>query len=181
MKQISIINLLAAFSTAAAGAALTAQGNCGETEQRVCYGVDSGVSQDVNLDDVQYAADYLRYLGTSNKGLDAMWKMPAAVGNCDEWQLPVDYPGTVLSLAKHIVPRYAAYVLYTDIADAIDGGETASAAQKKQALLGGCGVHGGMVGVKTNSSNPAYNTDEYKKTKAKPTGLLVKIVKNNNQ
>ncbi|KAF1822572.1 uncharacterized protein K489DRAFT_388563 [Dissoconium aciculare CBS 342.82] len=181
MKQTIILSVFAALSTAVAGATLESRATCGETDKRVCYGVDSGTSQDVNLDDVQYAADYLRYLGTSNKGLDAMWKMPAAVGTCDEWQLPVDYPGTVLSLAKHIVPRYAAYVLYTDIADAIDGGENASAAAKKQALLGACGVHGGMVGVKTNSTNPAYNTAEYKKTGAKPTGLLVKIVKNNAQ
>jgi hypothetical protein len=181
MKQAVVTSALTAIVAAASAAALGSRDTCGETDQRVCYGVDSGVSQDVNLDDVQYAADYLRYLGTSNTGLDAMWKMPAAVGSCDEWQLPVDYPGTVLALAKHIVPRYAAYVLYTDIADAIDGGETATDAQKKQALLGACGIHGGMVGVKTNSSNPAYNTKEYQATKAKPSGLLVKIVKNNNQ
>jgi hypothetical protein len=62
------------------------------------------------------------------------------------------------------------------MADTIDGGVDASDDVKKNALIG-CGTGGGMLGVKTNPANPAYNTDEYKATKAKPDGIILKVVK----
>ncbi|KAI0377232.1 hypothetical protein F5Y04DRAFT_264927 [Hypomontagnella monticulosa] len=138
---------------------------CGETAAKVCFGVDGGQSQDILIEDVQYVADYLRYIGEENSGLNAMWSMPIAGFDCQEWQLPVPAAGSVLPLAKHINPRINSTVLYTDMADTIE-----------KTLLG-CGTNGGMVGVTADATNPAYNTDEYKATKAKPEGIIIKLVK----
>ncbi|ATY61533.1 hypothetical protein A9K55_008733 [Cordyceps militaris] len=41
----------------------------------------------------------------------------------------------------------------------------------------GCGTNGGQMGVTPDLSNPLYNTPEYKKSGAKPEGIVVKIVK----
>lgn len=142
-----------------------AQAACGETAAKVCFGADGGEPQDILLEDVQYVADYLRYIGEENTGLDAFWTMPAEGFDCQEWQLPVPSAGTVLPLAKHINPRINSSVLYTDMADTIEN-----------ALLG-CDTNGGMVGVVTDPTNAAYNTEEYKATKAKPEGVLIKLVK----
>lgn len=49
---------------------------CGEGPQRVCYGIDGGESQNLNPADVQYVADYLRYLGDENEGDAKFWNMP---------------------------------------------------------------------------------------------------------
>lgn len=160
---------------AAAGSLNAARATCGETADKVCFGTNGGTPQDIDLDDLQYVADYLRYIGEENSGLNSMWTMPTAV-SCDEWSLPVDNAGTVLALAKHISPRVRSSVLYVDIANAIDGGPGATEAQRKAALFG-CATNGGMVGVKADPANPAYNTAEYKATKAKPEGILLKIVK----
>ncbi|KAL7628810.1 hypothetical protein AAE478_000325 [Parahypoxylon ruwenzoriense] len=138
---------------------------CGETAAKVCYGVDGGEPQDILIDDVQYVADYLRYLGEDNSGLNAMWTMPVEGFECQEWLLPVPAAGTVLPLAKHINPRINSSVLYTDMADTIEN-----------SLLG-CGTNGGMVGVATDATNEAYNTEEYKATKAKPEGIIIKLVR----
>lgn len=150
--------------------------SCGEKENRVCFGVDGGTSQDINLDDLQYVADFLRYMVQDNPA--AMWTMPGGKFDCDEWTIPVDGAGTVLALAKHITPRINSSVLYTDIAATIDGGgEHASDQARKESLLGACGTHGGMVAVKVNASDPAYNSAEYKNSMAKPQGIIIKIVK----
>lgn len=171
---------------------------CGETAARVCFGVDGGTSQDIEIEDIEYAASALRSIGQSNDGSDALWSsmlppysrshnhctnpemtyscaVPSGV-DCEEWQLPVSFGGTVMSLAKHINPRINSSVLYTDIADAIDGGEDATEEQKQASLLG-CGKNGGMFGVVTDATNPAYNTQEYKDSKAQPSGILIKLVR----
>ena len=161
------------LSAALAPLALAA---CGEKANRVCFGVDGGTSQDIDPSDLQYAADFLRYMIQDDPG--ALWTMPGGGFDCDEWMLPVEGAGTVLALAKHISPRINSSVLYTDIAATIDGGgEQASDQDRKESLLGACGMHGGMVGVKANMSNPAYNSAEYKNSKAKPEGIIIKIVK----
>lgn len=150
--------------------------SCGEKESCVCFGVDGGTSQDIDLSDLQYVADALRYLAQDNPA--ALWTMPGGSFDCDEWTLPVEGAGTVLALAKHISPRINSSVLYTDIAATIDGGgEQASEQDRKASLLGACGTHGGMVGVKVNVSDPAYNSAEYRNAMAKPQGIIIKIVK----
>lgn len=150
--------------------------SCGEKADRVCFGVEGGTSQGINVDDLQYVADFLRYLTSDDPA--ALWTMPGGGFDCDEWTLPIEGAGTVLALAKHINPRINSSVLYTDIAATIDGGgENASDQAKKESLLGACGTHGGMVAVKVNASDPAYQSAEYKKVMAKPEGIIIKIVK----
>ena len=182
MHPNTALHLLLSLPAIASASALLAPRatTCGETSARVCFGKDGGVAQDVAADDVQYAADYLRYLGDSNTGLDKMWRMPAAVGDCAEWEIPIDYPGSVLVLAKHIVPRYATSVLFEDIAKAIDGGVDASDGDKAKSLLGACGTGGGMVGVAPDDGNAEYKSTAFVNSKAKNTGLLIKVVRNPN-
>ncbi len=62
------------------------------------------------------------------------------------------------------------------MADTIDGGVDASDEVKKNALIG-CDTGGGMLGVKSIATNPAYNTAEYLATKSKPEGIILKVVK----
>lgn len=164
---------LAAISMASASAILPRAG-CGEGEQKICYGVHGGQSQDVDPEDVQYVAEYLRSLGKDNEGMDKFWTMPKSI-DCAEWSLPVYNAGTVLALAKHTNNRVQSSILYEDLAAAIDGGK--NSADKGQNELMGCGKKGGQMGVKANTSNPLYSSDEYKKTGSKPEGIVIKIVK----
>ncbi|KAL7624111.1 hypothetical protein AAE478_005668 [Parahypoxylon ruwenzoriense] len=152
-----------------------ARASCSEGTNRICYGPDGGTSQNLDLDDVAYVAAYLRFIGQQNEGADARWTMPAA-SDCAEWALPVDGAGTVLALAKHVNPVITSSVLYEDLASTIDGGPDATEAQQQAALLG-CATNGGQMGVKFDASNPAYNTDEYKSTKARPDGIIIKLVR----
>lgn len=153
---------------------LDTRATCGEGPKRVCYGIDGGQSQNIDPEDVQYVADYLRYLGDENEGDAKFWNMPKAV-DCAEWTLPIENGGTVLALAKHINPRINSSILYEDLAAAIDGGLDSSDGGKNELL--GCGKNGGMMGVKANTKNPLYSTDSYKKSGAKPDGILIKLVK----
>jgi hypothetical protein len=95
--------------------------------------------------------------------------------DCEEWSLLDE--GTVLMLAKHNEPRVDSKVLWEDIANAIDGGEGATDAQKQKSLLGGCGTYGGQLGVKVNTTNPAYATDDFKSGNVTNKGILIKIVR----
>lgn len=164
----------AAVFTAVLASPLESRAQCGETAAKVCFGVNGGQSQELNVEDVKYVADYLRYISDNNKGDAKFWKMPKAV-DCAEWGLPVDDAGTVLALAKHIKPRISSSILYEDIAAAIDGGLNAVDGGKNELL--GCGKNGGMIGVKANLTNPLYHTKEYKDSGASSDGILLKLVK----
>lgn len=169
--------VLSLAALAAASPLLEARGQCGEGPTRVCYGVDGGESQDLNEEDIAYVAEYLRYIGDSNSGAGKFWTMPKEkIGECSEWTLPIDDGGSVLALAKHISPRITSSILYEDLAAAIDGGKDATPEQKKAALAG-CGTHGGQYGATANTANPLYSSDEYKKSGAKPEGIIIKLVK----
>lgn len=164
----------AAIITAALASPFEGDAQCGETEAKVCFGVGGGSSQDLNVDDIKYVADYLRYISDSNQGDAKFWKMPKAV-DCAEWSLPVNRAGSVLALAKHITPRTASSVLYEDLATAIDGGLKSTDGGKNELL--GCGKNGGMMGVKANLTNALYHTKEYIASGASPDGILIKLVK----
>jgi hypothetical protein len=147
---------------------------CGETAALVCYGTNGGQSQNLDPEDIEYTAAYLRYLAqTSNNPL---WTMPPGF-DCEEWGLPIFGAGTVLGLAKHINPRTNSSVTYTDIAATIDGGEGATAAQKAASLLGACGKNGGQVKVTVNPNDPAYKTPAYIASGAKPQDIIIKLVR----
>jgi hypothetical protein len=167
--------MLPLAALAAATPLLDTRAACGEGPDKVCYGASGGESQQLNLDDVQYVADYLRYINDNNEGAAKFWNMPKAI-DCAEWSLPVSGAGSVLVLAKHINARVSSSILYEDLAATIDGGLNASDQAKKNSLLG-CGPNGGQLGVKANLTNPLYNTEEYKKSGAKPDGIIIKLVR----
>ena len=147
---------------------------CGETATLVCYGKDGGEPQDLDPDDIEYAAAYLRYLAETNG--NPLWTMPPGF-DCEEWGLPLFGTGTVLGLAKHINPRTNSSVTYTDIAATFDGGEDATEAERAASLLGACGTNGGQVKVAVNPDDPAYKAKEYIDSGAKPQDIIIKIVR----
>jgi hypothetical protein len=51
-------------------------------------------------------------------------------------------------------------VLFEEIANTIDGGPSATAAQAQAAIIGFL-TTGGSLGVTFNATNPAYNTSTY--------------------
>ncbi|KAM7195857.1 hypothetical protein V8F33_006506 [Rhypophila sp. PSN 637] len=156
---------------------IAARAACSEGTARLCYGIGNpGTPQKLNADDIAYAASYLRFIGQDNAGTaDAFWNMPAEpTTSCSEWGLPVDGAGTVLALAKHSEPNLNSSVLYEDLANTIDGGEDGS---KASSALIGCASNGGQMGVVFDAKNAAYNTDEYKKSRKTPRGLVIKLVR----
>ncbi|KAM0739291.1 hypothetical protein ACQRIT_007028 [Beauveria bassiana] len=161
-KNLNILfHTIAGFAVVslASASAIFPRAACGEGAQKICYG---------------YVAQYLRYLNDQNSGKDKFWTMPKAI-DCAEWSLPVPNAGTVLALAKHINNRELSSILYEDLATAIDGGKNAPDKGKNELL--GCGKNGGQMGVTANTSNPLYNTAEYKSSGAKPNGIIIKLVK----
>lgn len=147
---------------------------CGETANRVCFGVGGGTAQNIDQADIEYAAAYVRYLADNNN--NPLWTMPTEF-DCSEWSLPVADAGTVLVLAKHVKPRTNSSVTYYDLARTIDGGADATPAQKAASLLGACGSGGGMQGVTVNASDPAYKTPAYIASGAKPQDIIIKLVR----
>ncbi|KAH6624479.1 hypothetical protein B0J18DRAFT_428405 [Chaetomium sp. MPI-SDFR-AT-0129] len=154
---------------------LLAKRACGETAPQVCYGVSGGTSQDLDPDDISYAAAFLRYQADNNG--NPIWQMPSEF-DCSEWTLPLAGAGTVLALAKHINPRTNSGVTYTDLARTIDGGADATDEQLAASLLGSCGKNGGQMGVTVDAADPAYHTSDYLASGMKPADIIVKLVRN---
>ncbi|KLU87178.1 hypothetical protein MAPG_06181 [Magnaporthiopsis poae ATCC 64411] len=80
----------------------------GETASLVCYGVAGGTSQNLNPEDVRYAATYPRSLADTNN--NPIWNMPTEF-DCSEWTLPLSGAGTVLAR-----PRTNSGVTYYELA-----------------------------------------------------------------
>ncbi|KAG6015198.1 hypothetical protein E4U54_004009 [Claviceps lovelessii] len=175
IRMLYMLTLPAAALAVATPIMLTTRGACGAGPNKVCYGIAGGESQHLDPEDIQYVADYLRFVGENNEGAAKFWTMPKAV-DCAEWSLPIPGAGTVLALAEHINARISSSILYEDIASTIDGGKDATGDEKK-ASLAGCGSNGGQLGVKANKANPLYNTVEYAKLGAFPEGIVIKLVK----
>lgn len=152
-----------------------ARRSCGETAALVCYGTDGGMAQELDVDDIAYAAAYLRYLADSDGG-DPLWTMPPEF-DCSEWTLPLFGAATVMALAKHINPRTNSSVTYYDLARTIDGGTDPTDDELAASLLGSCGAGGGEVAVTVDATDPAYLTDEYVASGAKPQDIIVKLVR----
>ncbi|KAM0272160.1 hypothetical protein ACHAQH_008837 [Verticillium albo-atrum] len=180
IKIFSLTTLLvAAASMVGASPAvnpfLQTRQSCVEGKDRVCYGVSGGTSQNLDVEELEYLAAYLRFVGQSNSGLNAFYTMPTS-SSCQEWAIPLPEGAEILVLAKHVSPFVKSSVLYEDIASTIDGGEGATAAQRAKALIG-CAKNGGQMGVAVNAKNAAYSSTEFKNSKAKADGIIVKLVK----
>ncbi|KAL8365069.1 hypothetical protein RB595_004063 [Gaeumannomyces hyphopodioides] len=155
---------------------LQARQSCVEGKERVCYGVSGGQPQGLDVEELEYIGAYLRFVGQSNKGLNAFFAMPASTEGCQEWALWMPEGITVLVLAKHVSPFVESSVLYEDIASTTDGGEYATEKQRSAALLG-CAANGGQMGVAVNMANEAYSSQEFKDSKAGSDGIAIKLIK----
>lgn len=115
---------------------------CDEGNKLACYGKPSGQSQNINLEDLEYAAWEFRRLSEDGP---AFWTMPANITKrgCDEWMM--FEVGTALALAKHTNNRITSSVSFDDIADTIDGGPEATPEQREKAIMG-CGEMGSAFG-----------------------------------
>ncbi|CAK7205466.1 hypothetical protein SEUCBS139899_008241 [Sporothrix eucalyptigena] len=167
-----------AFFVVAALASTAAAQSCFEGTNLVCYGLPGGTSQNISLDDLQFAADTIRFNGQSSDPTDlsGFYTMPAnpKLHGCDEWTV-LD-SGTVRVLAKHTNNAVNSSVLLEDMASTIDGGSDATDAQKAKAIIH-CAEHGGQLVITANTSNPAYSSAAYKASGNHPTDMMVKVVK----
>lgn len=162
---------LLTLSVAMLATALATTPTCGETTALHCYNGPDDSPQDITVEDLTYAGNYLRAYGWETQGGRYLTMTAKAAPDCAEWTI---FPhGSVLVLAKHINPKKDSSVLYEDIANTIDGGQQHD--EVGPALVQ-CLADGGAAGVYFNASNPAYHTDEYKKAGYSPEGILIKIV-----
>ncbi|KAI5463677.1 hypothetical protein BGZ63DRAFT_382041 [Mariannaea sp. PMI_226] len=162
LLNLSVAVLVAARAVAA---------DCGEPTKLHCYNGPDDSPQDVTIEDITYAGNYLRAYGWEVDGGRFLTMTAKAAPDCAEWTI---FPhGSVIVLAKHINPDKDSSVLYEDVANTIDGGQQRD--EVGPALIQ-CLADGGAAGVYFNSSNPAYNTEEYKKSGYTPEGILIKIV-----
>ena len=98
----------------------------------------------------------------------------ADAADCAEWSVYTH--GTVLVTAKHINSTLNSSVLFSDIANTLDGGASATTTQQAAAIIG-CGTTGGALGVQYNASNVEYNSSASTYPVGyTPDGILVKVV-----
>lgn len=143
-----------------------------ETTDLRCYTAPGNTPQNVAVADVEYVATYLRAYGAQIKA-GRLYTMTAAnAPDCDEWTIYSH--GSAMAVAKHLDSSLNSSVLFSDIANTIDGGAKATTAQQAAALIG-CGTDGGSLGVVYNASNPAYLASTYP-AGSTPGGILIKMV-----
>lgn len=101
--------LLGSVVTLAHSMALVARNPCGEGPDRVCYGVSGGESQNLDIEDIKYVADYLRCLGSNellgcgkNGGqFGAKGNMSNPLYSTDDYKKTVATPdGVIIKLVK---------------------------------------------------------------------------------
>lgn len=170
MFSSRLITLIAATLLAGRVAA-----QCDSTEgpNLLCYTAPLNVPQNVSVADVQYVAEYLRDYGAETLAGRQFTMTAADAPDCAEWTL-FSY-GTVLATAKHLNTSLNSSVLYSDIANTIDGGADATLIEEVNSIIG-CDTTGGSSGVVYNATNPQYLTAAYLADDYTPAGILIKIV-----
>lgn len=178
-QWLSLLSLLAMAGNPASGNPITgrAPNTCYSQEgsSLLCYHTvqDWGKPANVDLSDVAYAAGYLRHYGKTHPDRNRLTMTTADSADCMEWTV-YSYQ-TVLVLAKRIGVTTNSSVLYTDIANTIDGGEAPTSAAVAASLTG-CGADGGSLGVVINSTDPVYQSPAYTAAGYTPNGIIIKIV-----
>lgn len=154
--------------------------SCGETSILVCYGGSSGgTSQNLDIADIEYTGTYIRHLADTAD--DLLWTTPYETDFC-EWSLPIYDAYTVLALVKYISPRSNSSITYDDIARTIHGQERdGSTKSRGTSLLDACSTGGRRLGVVLDTTNEAFSLDSYVASKATPSGLIVKFVRDPNR
>ncbi|KAI1773230.1 hypothetical protein F4818DRAFT_443584 [Hypoxylon cercidicola] len=173
MFYSSLIKIAAATAFLASGIAAQCEGS-----ERLCYSEPGSVPQDVTVADISYVASYLRAYGAQTKAGRQFTMTAADAPDCAEWTLYAH--GTVLALGKHVDSAVNSSVLFSDIANTIDGGANATPEQQAAALIG-CATAGGSLGVVYNATDPQYNTAAYLANGYTPSGILIKIVSSSPQ
>ncbi|KAI2633484.1 hypothetical protein GGS21DRAFT_491211 [Xylaria nigripes] len=171
VRLIPLVILNKALAAPSFGPATVRSANtcyAAETTDLLCYKAPANKPQNVLVEDVKQIASKLRSFDAGH-----FYTMPAAQApDCAEWTIYTMNSTKVT--AKHVNKTADTSVLYSDIADTIDGGVGADASKAAAALIS-CGSDGGSMGVKYNPSNPSYNSTAYPHN-FKPEGLLIKIV-----
>lgn len=144
---------------------------CAEEPSFICYYNAESADQMLSVQDVAAAAGYLRSLGGPNS-TQQLLTMPAGDFSCGEQTLYS--AGTVKATAKHVEPRVNSSVLYSDIANTIDGGPNPTSEDRKNSILG-CATRGGQGPVRVDASNPVYSSAGYKESGATPQGIVIKV------
>ncbi|KAL1893532.1 hypothetical protein Sste5346_006361 [Sporothrix stenoceras] len=142
----------------------------GESTSLFCYKKPNGTLKNVDVADVKYIGAYLRHYGRQNPNKPAFYTMLAPdTPDCAEWGLFTR--GSAQALAKHIGENTNTSVLYEDIANTIECGESPTDASRAAAIIG-CLSDGGLLDVLTNASNPAYQTTDYTSSGYTSSGIL---------
>lgn len=145
-----------------------------EPPQRICYSETGATPQNITLREITYVAGYLRYYG-SQPGNPQFYTMPLPdADNCAEWQ--VTSQGSTWVLAK-LVGNDAASITFDDLANTIDGGAGATAAEKAAALYG-CDTAGGQMGVQITADDPRYQEEQFLDGTYTNEGIVIKLVRN---
>ncbi|QPH10365.1 hypothetical protein C2857_001646 [Epichloe festucae Fl1] len=144
---------------------------------KVCY-TEGATSQNLTVEHIEYAADYLRYRWRRNIGKAAsFYILPKGLSRV-EWSIDIADPMSVIVMGEQVNASIASATSLLDIANAIDGGKDASEDKKKAALIG-CGEHGGQMAVLLNETHKWYNSRVFKNHDAWPYTCIVKLVRNN--
>ncbi|KAL8404763.1 hypothetical protein RB594_009584 [Gaeumannomyces avenae] len=158
---------------------LMPRNQCMEGADKICYGIDGGQSQNLDVEMVQLRGPVppLPWETERQKAPRATPCPPSeparAATRNGHRALP---KGTgIRLLVKHTDPSITSSVTYEDMADSVDGGEDATDSKHEAAVLG-CGANEGQRRVVAKSSNPAYQTPEYKDTGANSEGIVIKLI-----
>lgn len=107
-----------------------------------------------------------------SKSTDVKIVTAADAPDCAEWTVYTH--GTALVTARHIDTTLNSSVLFSDIANTIDGGTGATAVPQN---ISSCGTDGGQLGVQYNASNIQYNSSlSAYPVGYTPAGILIKVV-----
>jgi len=161
--------------------------HCGEGPEQICYGINGGVDQELDLARFIFTVMDVAWDDEYNKKPLPFFTMPPEE-DCSEWEIPRpgainrtdpppddNHPDTVLLLAKHIYPWMNSSVLLLDVARTFYSFIGDNDEMRNIEYV--CGRHGGQQGVIVNPKNPYYNTPEYLASGAKPEGIMVKVVR----
>ncbi|KFX87605.1 hypothetical protein V497_00845 [Pseudogymnoascus sp. VKM F-4516 (FW-969)] len=164
------------FAAVSMTALLLATGVAGvcydETAEMHCYNGEWDTPQEVDVADVSYVAAYLRAYGRETRNGRLLTMTAETAPDCGEWTLYAR--GTAMAVAKKINMTIDSAVLFEDVANTIDGGT----GPIKSGGLYRCGADGGSLGVRVNTTAPAYTLPTYLSAGYQPDGIIIKVVAN---
>ena len=173
--MLSNIYIILSAVTLATQASILPRDWCygGDRVAKTCYGSPNGGPQNLVVDDIVSAAVYLRSYGRSTSPPRFLTIPALGPDNCT-FAVLYTY-GTVAVKLKHYNFTETTSVLFEDIANAIDGGETPTATSLERSVIS-CGWKGGSIGVTANATRPEYHSPEFLASRAITDGFVVGLV-----